>query len=122
MTFEQRIDAFLAACKQDAALREFARKRPLSLRFHITDHDLEFILVFKEGTVQAEKSSSGRRADLNVQTDVETFDGVMSGRVNGATAYMTGKLRFSGDTMKGMAVQKITKEMVRLWKAAENAQ
>jgi putative sterol carrier protein len=112
----EKLEKFLPACEGDAALQEFAQKRPMSLRFRITDQDLEFTLIFKEGKVRAGKGSLVYRPDLDVKTDEATFEGIMTGRVNGASAYMTGKLKFSGDTMKGMAMQKITKEMNRIWK------
>jgi putative sterol carrier protein len=112
---DEKLRSFMSACENDAALQEFAQKRPMSLRFGITDQELVFTLVFKEGTVRAGLGSLVYRPDLDVKTDAGTFEGLMTGRVNGAAAYMTGKLKFSGDTMKGMAMQKITKEMNRIW-------
>jgi putative sterol carrier protein len=112
-----KIEKFLTACESDSALQEFAQKMPMSLRFRITDQDLEFTFIFKDGGVRAGKGSLVYHPDLDVKTDAATFEGLMSGRVNGASAYMAGKLKFTGDTMKGMAMQKITKEMNRIWKA-----
>ena len=117
--FEQTVQRFLASCESDAAMQEFARKRAMSLRFRIADENLEFTLIFKDGIVRAAIGSLTDHPDLDVKTDAETFDGVMSGRVNGATAYMMGKLKFRGDTMKGMAMQKVAKEMIRLWQGAQ---
>jgi hypothetical protein len=46
------------------------------------------------------------------------FDGVMSGQINATTAAMTGKIRYSGDTMKAMSLQRIQKDMTRLYSQA----
>jgi putative sterol carrier protein len=43
------------------------------------------------------------------------FDGVMSGQIYGTSAAMTGKIRYSGDMMKAMSLQRIQKDMTRLY-------
>jgi putative sterol carrier protein len=113
--FEDRIEGFLAACEGDAALQEYARKHTISIHFVINDQNMEFTVFFKGGSVQAEMGPRTHEGDLKVKMNAETLEELLSGRLNGASAFMSGRLKFIGDPMKGMALQKITKEMVRLW-------
>jgi autoinducer 2 (AI-2) kinase len=48
----------------------------------------------------------------------DTFDGMFTGRVSVNKAAMTGKLSFSGDTRKAMSLQRIQKDLGRLYQAA----
>ncbi|WP_161804553.1 SCP2 sterol-binding domain-containing protein [Ardenticatena maritima] len=44
-------------------------------------------------------------ADVKVTVDSETWKGILSGNVNGAVAFMTGKLKAEGDLQTLMASQ-----------------
>lgn len=118
--FKEVIGKFLQACQEDNVLKEFASRRSMGLHFMITDKELEFLLAFQDGAVVTALGAPSDKTDMIVRMDVETFDGVMTGRINGAVAYMTGKLRFTGDTSKGMLLQRLIKDMVRLYTQARS--
>jgi len=115
------LSAFLSACQQDPAMLEFAKNRQVSLRFVLTDANLEFYLSFNNGEFKAALGAPPSNADLTARTTAEIFDGLMSGKVNGTTAAMSGRLRFSGDTIKGMALQRVQKDMMRLYTQAKTS-
>ena len=113
--FEEMLKHLLPACEADPALQEFAQKRQASVNFVITDLVLEFQIAFANGKVHTTRESPLPQADLTVKMDAKTFDEVMSGKSDGSMAYMMGKIRFSGDMMKAMSIQKIIRDIVRLY-------
>jgi putative sterol carrier protein len=44
-----------------------------------------------------------------------TFDGMMTGEVDGASAAMSGDMSFSGDMSAAMGLQALQEDMMRLW-------
>jgi len=118
--FKDVLEKFLLACQDDSVLKEFASRRTIGLHFLISDKNQEFLLAFKNGAVVTAMGTPSEKADLIIRTTAETFDGMMTGRLDGATAYMTGKLRFTGDTTKGMTLQRLIKDMVRLYNQAHS--
>jgi putative sterol carrier protein len=46
-------------------------------------------------------------ADVTITVGSETFDRIASGRQNPVTAYMSGKLKISGDTAAALKLQKL---------------
>jgi len=115
------IARFLAGCAKDPALAEFARGRQLSVVYKLTDPDLEFYTIFAGGEVQTGQGKPPMGPDLTLQMTAEIFDGVMSGEINAVSAAMSGRMSFSGDTMKAMAAQRIQKDLIRLYSAAKAA-
>jgi putative sterol carrier protein len=114
------ISRFLSACEQDSILLEFAKNRQISLLFGLTDANLEFYLIFANGEVKTGLGAPPTNANLTLRMTADTFDGVMTGKINAASAAMSGRMRFSGDTNRGMALQRIMKDMNRLYIQARN--
>lgn len=113
--FEDVLRRFLFDCERDANLRDFAREHTISVHYSITDSKTDFHMLFGDGVVRAGLGAPPEEADFTLKMDADTFDGVMSGRLRGMTLAMSGKLKFKGDTMKGMALQKIGKDLSRLY-------
>jgi putative sterol carrier protein len=116
---EAVLTRWLAACQADPSLQEFAKNRQLSVQYRLSDSGQEFHTIFANGTVQAGLGVLDIPPDLSLKMTGETFDGLMSGRINGTTAAMSGKVRFSGDTMKAMPAQRIQKDLIRLYQEAQ---
>ncbi|MDF9434362.1 MULTISPECIES: SCP2 sterol-binding domain-containing protein [Chromohalobacter] len=66
-------------------------------QFHITDAD-DYYLNVKDGTLDIQP---GEHDDPSVSltTDTETLKGVMNGEINGMQAFMSGKLKATGNVM-----------------------
>src|SRR5512146_3108104 len=99
---EAVLTRWLAACQSDPALQEFARSRRLYMQYQFSDTRLEFYTFFGDGTVQAGLGVPSGKPDLVMKTTAEIFDGMMSGRLDPASAVMSGKVRFTGDMLKAM--------------------
>ncbi|MWJ28586.1 SCP-2 family sterol carrier protein [Halomonas sp. ZH2S] len=66
-------------------------------QFHFTDADSHYLVV-KDGTLDI---NEGEHEDpsVSLRLSTDTLKGIMSGDVNGMTAFMTGKLKATGNVM-----------------------
>ncbi|WP_158773644.1 SCP2 sterol-binding domain-containing protein [Cobetia sp. L2A1] len=66
-------------------------------QFNITDSD-DYHMIIKDGTLDV---AEGEHDDPSVtlSTDSETLKGVMKGEVDGMQAFMTGRLKATGNIM-----------------------
>jgi putative sterol carrier protein len=66
-------------------------------QFHFTDADSHYLVV-KDGTLDI---NQGEHEDpsVSLRPSTDTLKGIMSGDINGMTAFMTGKLQVDGDIM-----------------------
>lgn len=118
---ENILRQFLASSEKDSILQSFSENRRLTMHYQLTDAGLDFHMIFDNGTFIAALGAPPARADLTLKMKAEVFDGMMTGAINGATAAMTGKLKFSGDTAKAMVLQKIQKDIMRLYQKERDA-
>ncbi|MCC5884356.1 MAG: SCP2 sterol-binding domain-containing protein [Halomonas sp.] len=66
-------------------------------QFHFSDNGSHYLIV-KDGTLVIEEGEhDDPSVSLSMSTD--TLRGIMSGDVNGMTAFMTGKLKATGNVM-----------------------
>lgn len=117
-----KLEPFLHLCEQDEALLAFAARRTITLHFQITDLKQEFILSFTGGKLIARMGAPEGKPEILVKLDSDTFHGVFNGEINPANAAIGGRLKFKGDTMKAVSLQKLIKDFVRLYKASLSAQ
>jgi autoinducer 2 (AI-2) kinase len=75
-------------------------------------------MVFENGAVKAGMGAPPGKADLTLKMKAEIFDGMMTGKINAMSAAMSGKMKFSGDTGKAMQMQRIQKDIMRLYSEA----
>ena len=115
---ERVLQLFVGRAAVDAALREFAAKRSVSSHYFVTDLGLEFHIGFRDGGVVTGLRAPAQPAEVKLKAKAETLDAILTGRLNGNKAAMTGKLSFSGDVRLAMGMQKIQGDMVRLYSAA----
>jgi autoinducer 2 (AI-2) kinase len=115
---ERVLDLFLERARLDDALLKYAANRDLSSHYIASDLGPQFFLWFRDGAVQAGLGPPPERAHVRLKAKAEILDGILTGRVNGNRAAMTGKLSFSGDVRLAMGMQRIQKDLIRLYTAA----
>ena len=113
----ETLQKFCALCTEDSALQNFARRRKMSLFFRITDTGDQFHMVFDTGAVSAGDGAPAASPDLVMSMTSKTLDGLMTGKMNGETAVMSGALYVS-DEWKAMDVQGIQGDLARLYRQA----
>lgn len=118
---ENVLRRFLAMCEDDAALKAFAQNRALSVHYVLSDAALEFFMSFAQGKVRAGLGPPPAPADLRFKLSAELFDGLMTGKVNGVNAVMSGRIAFSGDPDKGMLLTQAQSAFHRLYARAREA-
>jgi sugar (pentulose or hexulose) kinase/phosphoglycerate dehydrogenase-like enzyme/ribulose-5-phosphate 4-epimerase/fuculose-1-phosphate aldolase/putative sterol carrier protein len=115
---QQILGEFLAQSEKDTAFVGFAANRIFSMDYVLTDANLEFNMVFENGLVKAGMGAPVGKPDLTLKMKAEIFDGMMTGKINAMGAAMSGKMKFTGDTGKAMQMQRIQKDMMRLYSEA----
>lgn len=119
---QAKIQLYLTMCEGDAALKEFARKRPIIIQYRIPDKEILFYMSFRDGQVRTGMGEAESPATLSLTMAEKTFTGVMDGDIDGTAAAISGEMKFKGDPLKAMALQKIQKDLNRLWLEAGKSQ
>ena len=117
---EKILAEFLISSEKDPAFIGFAANRIFSMYYALTDANLDFNMVFENGAVKTGMGAPDGKPDLTLKMKAEIFDGMMIGRINAMGAAMSGKMKFTGDTGKAMQMQRIQKDMMRLYTDARN--
>jgi putative sterol carrier protein len=110
---------FLALCTEDDALKTFAKNRKMSAYFRITDSGDQFYIAFDAGTVKADAGAPATTADLVLSMSSQTLQGLMTGKLHGETAVMSGQLYVS-DEWRAMDMQAIQRDLARLFQQASS--
>jgi autoinducer 2 (AI-2) kinase len=117
-TFEEILRRFLERLPDDPVMGAFAAGRRFILHYTLADAGLEFYMAFLDGAVGAGMGPPPEKPDLRLKMRAEVFDGMMTGKINPVSAAMRGKMKFSGDTRKAMQMQRIQKDIMRLYQEA----
>ena len=112
------LESFLARAAASEALRAAAREREVTLHFRLPDLGRELHLRLAGGKVAAGLGAPEGGGDVVLRLPAEVFDGMFTGRVNAMQAALDGKLSFTGDTGKAMALQQLQGELGRCYRAA----
>ncbi|MEI6451968.1 MAG: NAD(P)-dependent oxidoreductase, partial [Actinomycetes bacterium] len=115
---ENVVRVFLESATTDPALLAFAARRSVVSQYAVSDLEVEFFIGFRDGRVLAGLGASPQPAEVRLKAKGETLDAILTGRLNGNKAAMTGKLSFSGDVRLAMGMQRVQKDFVRLYSAA----
>jgi len=115
---ENVLRVFLDHATTDPALLAFAARRAVVSQYAVSDLGVEFYIGFREGRVLAGLGAPAQPAEVRLKAKGETLDAILTGRLNGNKAAMTGKLSFSGDVRLAMGMQRVQKDFVRLYSAA----
>ena len=65
----------------------------------------QWLVAIMNGTLQV--SEGPAKADVTISVSSEVFERLAAGTQNPVTAYMTGKLKVSGDTAAALRLQKL---------------
>ncbi len=115
----ERIAArFVERLGSDAAIRAAAAGRQVSLGFTLSDVGLAFHLALHDGAVSAAMGAPSTPPDVELKMPAAVFDGMFTGTVNPMEAALSGRLSFTGDTVKAMAIQELQADLSRLYGAA----
>ncbi len=117
-TVEEILRRFCEKAVADPALRAFAAKRRVTTHYTVTDLGLEFYIGFQDGEVIAGLGPSPTPAEVRMKATAQVLDDILTGRISGQKAAMSGKLSFSGDVRIAMGVQRVQGDLVRLYTAA----
>lgn len=117
-TLQAILQEFLAKSQQDPALLAFAADRVFVMHYCLTDANLDFHMVFEDGSAKAGMGAPPGTPDLTLKMKAEVFDGMMTGKINAMGAALSGRMKFSGDTGKAMQMQRIQKDIMRLYSEA----
>jgi len=109
---------FLSNSEKDPALLAFAADRAFVMHYGLTDANLDFHMVFNNGKAEAGMGAPPGTPDLTLKMKAEVFDGMMTGKINAMRAALGGRMKFSGDTAKAMQMQRIQKDIMRLYSEA----
>ena len=103
---------------RDANILSFAGGRQLTVRYDLKDVNLLFYMTFDHGAVRCGLGDPPDKPEVMLKMNAEILDKLLLGRENGAKAAMSGKLSFTGDIIKAMSLQRIEKDLNRLYTAA----
>jgi L-ribulose-5-phosphate 4-epimerase len=117
-TVEEIVRRFCEKAVADPALREFAARRRVMTHYTMTDLGLEFYIGFQDGQVVAGLGAPPTPAEVRMKATAEVLDSILTGRLSGQKAAMSGKLSFSGDVRTAMGVQRVQGDLIRLYTAA----
>ena len=115
---EDILNEFLPLCEEDAAMKEFAQKRKMSVQYVIPDAQIQFFINFEDGAVSCGGGKPPTPAHFTITMSKETFKDSMNNRIDAVSAALSGKIKFKGDRIKAMALQNTRKDMARLWAEA----
>jgi autoinducer 2 (AI-2) kinase len=85
------------------------------MHFVLSDFGLEFHLGFSRGEVSGGLGGPDNRAEVLLKMKADILDGIFTGRLNPTGAALSGKISFTGDTVKAMTFQRIQKDLKRLY-------
>lgn len=115
---EDVLRAFIAHAARDPALQAFAADQQVTTHYVLTDRGLEFHVRFQGGAVTGALGAPRAPAEVRLEMAADVLDGMFSGRINAARAAMSGKISFDGDTRQALGIQRIQKDLSRVYNLA----
>ncbi len=109
------VQKWLDLMVKDTPISEKCKGINCSMQFIMTDFEFTFFTNFFDGKVSGGVGKAEPKAMVDLEMSSETFDGMMTGEVDGASAAMSGELSFSGDMSAAMGLQALQEDMMRLW-------
>jgi autoinducer 2 (AI-2) kinase len=115
---ERLLDNFGRRVSRDEKIVSFAAGRQVTVRYELNDVKLSFYTTFNQGAVRCGVGDPPEKPQVTLKMKADILDKLFTGRENGPKAAMSGKLSFTGDTIKAMSLQRIQKDLNRLYTEA----
>jgi autoinducer 2 (AI-2) kinase len=115
---EQLLCTFGRRVSRDEKILSFAEGRQVTVRYVLNDVNLSFYTSFDQGAVRCGVGDPPEKPQVTLKMKADILDKLFTGRENGPKAAMSGKLSFIGDTIKAMSLQRIQKDLNRLYTEA----
>ena len=112
---ERLLGTFGQRLSRDEKILSFAEGRQVTVRYELNDVKLSFYTSFDQGAVRCGVGEPPEKPQVTLKMKADILDKLFTGRENGPKAAMSGKLSFTGDTIKGMSLQRIQKDLNRLY-------
>jgi autoinducer 2 (AI-2) kinase len=109
------IEHYCRRVSGDEAIRSFAATKDVTVRYVVPDLDLVFFMCFTGNPVGTGLGEPPTAPQLTLKMNAQVLDDVMCERLGGMKAAMSGLMAFSGNTMKAMSLQRIQKDLSRLY-------
>ena len=113
------IDKWVQLLENDEETAKKCEGLNCTMQFEMTDLDLVFYTNFVDGKVTAGVGEDDPEAMVFLEMDSETFDGMMTGEIDGASAAMSGDMTFSGDMSAAMGLQALQDDLSRMYLKAK---
>lgn len=108
---------FVERLPNDEAVRRFAASKNVMVRYHVQDLDLVFHTGFIGDPPIAGLGEPPVAPHLTLRMTSAVLDDVFLERISGMKAAMSGKMAFSGNTMRAMALQRVQKDLNRVYRS-----
>ncbi|MEA4811253.1 MAG: NAD(P)-dependent oxidoreductase [Anaerolineaceae bacterium] len=105
--FEELMAVFLGEMQNDEALKQFSEEKNILYTFTIKKMEKPFFMHFNNGVVKSALGEPESTPDVKLKMSAHVLVDIILGRINPTKAAMTGKLSFSGDTAKALALSKV---------------
>lgn len=118
-TFETVLEKFIGKLIADPEVARLCKGIKAALGFDFYDPDLSFHVEFMNGVTTGGLGHADPPSMAFLEMSSETFDGMMTGEIDGASAAMSGQMTFSGDMGAAMGLQAMSDPMNRLYQEAK---
>ncbi len=117
---EAVIRRFIDNMSKDESIVKRSKGLKVTMGFDIPDVGLNFHTDFLDGVVSGGIGEADPPSMVFLEMDSETFDGMFTGEIDGASAAMSGAISFSGDMSAAMGLQVLQEDMGRVYLASKN--
>lgn len=114
------LESFVKIAASDSSLQRFAEGRSVTTHYVLTDMDVQFYVGFQDGAVTGAVAEPPAPAEVQLTMEARVLDAVFMDQINPARAAMSGKITFDGDARRAMTVQRVQKDLSRLYQEARH--
>lgn len=112
------VETFLERAAADEALSRAAAGKDVTLHFALPEVGVGFFLRLRDGRVSGRLGRPDDGVDVELRMRAQVLDGMFTGTLNPMQAATSGRIAFTGDTMKAMTLQQIQDDLSRVYQAA----
>jgi len=101
------IEKFIVYLEKEPESAEFAKGKNVTFLFTLKETNQIFFFSFIDGVVKTGLGEPANAPDIKIKMPCLSFDNIVTGKLGVTKAAMSGKLSYSGDTTKALAIQKL---------------